>query len=223
MTSIFNMFGRSPLKYLEQHMVIVEQCVMTLGPFMDAVFADDWVKAGEARTEIAQLENQADDIKRDVRLNMPSRLFMPVSRSDVLALVGVQDSVANQAKDISGVVYGRQMVFPDAIKAQYKAFLSRCIDAVRQAEQAINELDELQEAGFSGQEVKVIERMIRELAKIEFETDELQVEIRSQLYQLEKDWPPVDMMFLYKVIEWTGMVADRAQAVGDRLQMLISR
>ena len=44
-----------------------------------------------------------------------------------------------------------------------------------------------------------------------------------ELYLLEKGLPPVDVMFLYQIIEWIGDVADRAQRVGNRLELLMAR
>ena len=35
--------------------------------------------------------------------------------------------------------------------------------------------------------------------------------------------PPVDVIFLYKIIDWIGDLANRAQTVGGRLQILIAR
>ena len=35
--------------------------------------------------------------------------------------------------------------------------------------------------------------------------------------------PPVDVMFLYKIIDRIGELADCAQKVGSRLQLLIAR
>ncbi|MEE3214540.1 MAG: DUF47 family protein, partial [Pseudomonadota bacterium] len=47
-----------------------------------------------------------------------------------------------------------------------------------------------------------------------------QIAIRRQLFVLEKDLPPVDVMFLYQIIEWIGEVSDRAERVGSRLQIM---
>jgi hypothetical protein len=33
----------------------------------------------------------------------------------------------------------------------------------------------------------------------------------------------VDVIFLYKIIEWVGEVSDRAERVGSRLQILTAR
>ena len=37
----------------------------------------------------------------------------------------------------------------------------------------------------------------------------MQIEVRRALYALEKDLPPVDVIFLYQVIEWLGDVPER--------------
>ena len=87
----------------------------------------------------------------------------------------------------------------------------------------MNELDELLETGFAGREAVLVETLIEELGNIENDTDRLQIEVRRNLFKLEKDLPPVDVMFLYQIIDWIGDVADRAQRVGNRLEQLLAR
>ena len=65
--------------------------------------------------------------------------------------------------------------------------------------------------------------MITKLDSIESDTDNLQAHIRHKIFAIENDLPPIEVMFLYKIIEWTGDVADRAQNVGSRLQLLLAR
>jgi predicted phosphate transport protein (TIGR00153 family) len=65
--------------------------------------------------------------------------------------------------------------------------------------------------------------MIEKLDSLEHEADQLEVEIRGQLFELEKELPPVDVMFLYRIIDWVGELSDRAQRVGGRLQILMAR
>ena len=120
-----------------------------------------------------RLENEADTLKRDLRLHLPNSLFMSFSRSDLLELLEVQDALANKVKDIAGMVLGRQMSFPDTMAANYIEFLKRNIDASAQANTAIHELDELFETGFSGNEIKIVESMITKLTAIEHSTDDL--------------------------------------------------
>lgn len=222
-TPFLNMFGRSPIKPLEAHMAKVHVCVKELEPFFAAVFTQNWSEVERLQRNIVLLENEADKMKRELRLHLPNSLFTSVSRSDLLELLNVQDGLANKAKDIAGLVMGRKMIFPEAVIKLFMDFLKRCIDASKQADVAIHELDELLETGFSGNEVKHVDNMITKLSRIEHETDELQIQLRQIMFNLEDQIPPVKVMFLYKIIEWTGELADDARAVGDNLQILVAR
>lgn len=222
-TPFLNMFGRSPIRPLEEHMSKVHACVKELQPFFAAVMKQNWSDSEAQQKKIVDLEHIADDLKRELRLHLPKSLFMPVSRSDLLDLLYVQDRLANKAKDIAGMVFGRRMVFPDVIAAPFMQFLSHTIDASHQANIAIQELDELLETSFSGNEIKIVDGMIAKLSTIEHETDEQQISIRQQIFKLENNFPPVDVIFLYKIIEWTGGLADCAREIGDRLQILLAR
>ncbi len=65
--------------------------------------------------------------------------------------------------------------------------------------------------------------MIRQLDSIEDDTDALQITIRKNLLAIEDDLKPVDVMFLYQIIDWVGDLADLAERVGARLEILLAR
>jgi predicted phosphate transport protein (TIGR00153 family) len=218
-----SIFGNSPVTPLQKHIDSVVDCVELLPPYFDAVYAGDWDEAARIQVRIAQLENVSDAIKNELRMNLPSSLFMPIDRRDVLEVLDLQDLIANKAKDIAGLILGRKMAIPSPLKDNYMILLTRCIDATRQAQVAINELDELVVTGFRGDEASRVKSMIQELHIIEHETDEIQVWLRAGLYAIENTLPPVDVMFLYKIIEWTGDLADAAQSTGNRLQLILAK
>ncbi len=128
-SSIAGLFGRSPIKPLQQHYDTVNECALGLGEFFAGVSSNDWAKAKAARQRIADLENQADALKKEFRLNLPKSLFLPVSRTDLLELVSVQDKVANKAKDIAGLMLGRQMTIPAPIADAMNTYLQGAIAA----------------------------------------------------------------------------------------------
>lgn len=220
---IFGMFGRSPIKPLEEHMRVVLQCARNLIPFYEAVMAQDFDAMCRERDNIASLENEADHLKQDLRLHLPKSLFLPVPRGDILQILTMQDRIANKAKDIAGLMVGRKMTVPQEIAAPLMQLITRSVDAASQAESAINELDQLLESSFRGNEVTIVENMIIELDRIEHDTDEMQIEVRQLLFSIESELPPVDVMFLYQIIMWAGDLADCAQAVGRQLQLLLAR
>jgi hypothetical protein len=217
-----NLFGQSPIRPIQEHMATSHDCAEKLIPYFKAVIASDWDKAKELQKQISKLESDADKLKKHVRLNMPKSLFMPVPRSDLLDLVTMQDKIANCAKDIAGIMLGRKMVIPEKMAPIMIDYVGEAVATSKQALKAINEMDELLETGFRGREVIVVEELIKELDRLEHKNDKLQVKVRAILFKLEKDLPPVDVMFIYKIIDWVGELADRAQKVGSRLQRLIA-
>lgn len=217
-----NIFGSSPVQPLEKHIDIAYQCAKQLHPFFTASVAGDWDKAGKAREEISRLEHEADNLKKEIRLSLPKSLFMPVPREDLLELLLVQDKIANRTKDVSGIVIGRKMQIPAEISEQFLEFVDRNIDAAKQARKSVRELDELFTAGFRGAEVDLVEGLIEELDRIETDTDDKQADLRHALFAIEKTLDPIDAVFMYKVIELTGEIADMAERVGRRLELLLS-
>lgn len=218
-----NLFGRSPIKPMQDHMAAACGAADELIPFFQAVVADDWRTAEAIQNRIAERENEADELKKTLRLHLPKSLFLPVPRTDLLELLSMQDAIANCARDIAGIMLGRKMTVPPTLHSRMQEFVQSAVDAANQALKAINELDELLETGFSGYELKVVENLIEELDSREHRADELEVEIRRELFAIERELPPVDVMFLYRVIEWVGELSNRAQRVGSRLQLLLAR
>jgi uncharacterized protein len=191
-------------------------------PFFIASYAGDWEKVAQSRERIVKSEQSADALKREIRLNLPQKLFMPVPRSDLLDLLLVQDLMANKAREISGFVVGRRIEIPEAIQSDFIAYVERNNDAAIKALDSVNELDELYETGFRGAEVAILQKLLAELDEIENDTDAMQTRIRYQLFQIEQHLPPVNVMFLYRIIELVGEIGDLAERIGHRLELLLS-
>ncbi len=217
-----NIFGSSPVFPLEKHVDIAYRCAKELRGFFAAVVKGDWDRAAEGRANIEKYEHEADDLKKEIRLNLPKSLFMPVPRQDLLELLLVQDMIANRTKDVSGIVFGRKMQIPPEISEQFLEFVDRNIDAAKQARKSVRELDELFTVGFRGAEATLVEGMIEKLDRIETETDDMQAALRSALFEIESTLDPINAVFMYQVIELTGEIADMAERVGRRLELLLS-
>lgn len=220
--NLSNLFGRSPIKPMQEHMALAVKAATELTSFFEAVTSDNWPLASEIQQRVVKFENEADEIKKQLRLHLPKSLFLPVPRTDLLELLTMQDRIPNRAKDIAGIILGRRMTIPESMKDQMNEFVRSSVAAAEQALTAINELDELLETGFSGRELTVVENMIKELDVLEEKADHLEIGVRTSLFALEAQLPPVDVMFLYNIIDWVGDIANRAHDVGGRLQLLLA-
>jgi predicted phosphate transport protein (TIGR00153 family) len=217
------LFGRSPIAPLQDHMKVSANCAEQLIEYFEAVYEEDWDKAKAVYDAIGQLEQKADEMKREIRINLPKSLFLPMSRSDLLELLHNQDRIPNRAKDIAGLILGRQMSMPEPIRKVLTEYLKVSVSATTSALKALEELDELVESGFSGREMDLIEHLVDSLGDVEHQSDIKQIEVRSKLMSAEGDLDPIDVMFLYRIIEWIGDLADDSQTVGNRMLYLIAR
>lgn len=222
-SSITSMFAGSPIQPLQKHMDKCCECIAELPKFFRAVAERDFARAEEIQNRISDLEVEADELKQELRMNLPNTLFMPMPREQILDLVRQQDKIANTAKDIAGIMTGRKAEIPEPIAEFFITFVERANEAAIQAQTAINELDELLETGFRGGQITRVNNMISDLDDIEHDTDVIERQLRHALFTIEKDYHPLDMMFLYRVIDWIGKLADVSQRVGARLQLLMAR
>ena len=220
---IGSLFGKSPFKPIQSHMGIVTQCVAEVPGLFQALIDGDQEGLEKAKDAIFAKEQEADDLKNQLRNQLPKSLFMPVDRRDLLDVLAMQDSIADTAQDIAGLLMERNMEVLEEMKEPLMKLVGRCVDTCDSAAKVIQELDELVEMGFKGKEAERVEELVEELNKIEDETDELGMALAKSLFANEEKLGPVSVIFWYQLIQWIGDLADYAEKVGDRLRLLIAR
>ena len=223
MSPFMQLFGQSPFKPLQEHMRIVVQCANEVPGLFEAVHAEDKDKVEELRNKIYALENQADAIKNELRTHLPKSMFMPVDRRDLLEILDIQDSIADTAQDIAGMMVVRGMQLPEAIHDPILVLTRRCVDACNQLAMIMEKMDELVETGFRGPEADKVMYMIDELNKIESDTDVLAITVMRQLFQHEDEIGAVSTIMWDRVIHWIGDLANFAERAGNRHRLLLAR
>ncbi|MBW2233451.1 MAG: TIGR00153 family protein [Deltaproteobacteria bacterium] len=222
MSLIGNLFGRSPVRPMQEHMKAAVACVRVVQPLVEAMVAGDHAAVAERRAEIDHLEHEADAIKNDIRSHMPRRFMMAMERRDMLEILDCQDSIADTAQDIAELADLRGMQVPPPMADPLLVLVRSVIAACEQGQRVINELDELVETGFGAREVGRVEEMIGELNRIESETDEHAHAVLRVLFSLEAELG-VGTYFWYRLVIWTADLADYAERVGNRLRLLIAQ
>lgn len=220
---VANIFGNSPVGPLERQIDTAYQCAKRLRPLVKAAVDGDWDAALECREDIGRLEREANEQMIAIRKRLPRSLFLAVPREDLLALLMVQDRIANRANSAADIILSRQLTIPEEIGESFLEFVDRNIEAAKLARKSVRELDELITTGFRGAEARLVESMVDELDGIHTESERHQSELRAGLFGIEDRLQPVDVMFLYKVIELTGDIASMAERVGRRLEVLLAR
>ena len=222
-TTLSRLFGKSHFEAMQEHMLVVLECAREVKPLIEALAKGDEARVNAAKDRIFEREAEADRIKNELRLHLPKSLFMPVDRRDLLEVLHLQDTIANTAQDIAGLLIERRMSIPEFMREPPLALTARCIDTCEHSAAVIGELDELPAMGFRGREVEKVDAMLNELNDIEDETDELGMTLSRALFEHEDDMKPVSVMMWYQIIEWVGDLADYAEKVGDHLRLLIAK
>jgi len=221
MSLIQNLFARSPIRPMQQHMEAAVNCAKLVLPLVEAMAVGDLEAVRRHRVEIARKEHEADSIKHELRSHLPKRLFMAIERRDMLEILDAQDSIADVAQDIAEMADMRSMIPPDALAAPLLELTRSVISTCEHAQTVINQLDELVETGFGPNESARVDVMIAELNDLESETDRLAEAAQRSLFEME-DELGVGTYFWYRIICWIGDMADYAEKVGNRLRLLIA-
>jgi len=204
-------------------MAKAQSCIALLGDDLEASYSKEWQKAEEIKQAIHKTENEADTLKREKRTHLPRSLWLPVARNDLLEMLQIQDRLANRARDIAGLMLGRKIEIPEELVEGVRDYYHKNLNTSAQALKAIDELDELLETGFRGKEATLVEELVVELDELEHQSDVSQINLRAMLFQMEDSLPPVHVIFLYKIIDRLGELADISQKVGSRLLLLIAK
>ncbi|MBF0469945.1 MAG: TIGR00153 family protein [Gammaproteobacteria bacterium] len=220
---IASLLGNSPFKPMQLHMRAVKECTSHVPELFAALIANDDARLKQAQEAIFSKEHEADEIKNNLRAHLPKGLFMPVDRRDLLTLLDSQDSIANTAQDIAGLLMQRKMEVPEEMKDALVEFVQRCVDSSDHAASVIEELDELVEMGFRGREAARVDEMIDSLIAVENETDQMGINLCQILFKHEDEMKPVSVIFWYQLLHEIGALADHAEKVGNRLRLLIAR
>ena len=218
--AISDVISNSPLALLERHAGVCLDCVERLPLYFAEAQANRWGRASDVREEICRFEGLADELKQDVRSNLPRGLWMSVSRADLLELVRVQDKMANGVKEVSGISLGRQLAFPAAMTSEVADFIDVVVQVSRVVVKIIGATRELSRSAFGTRQTNVILDFVSQVEADERRSDEMQAALRARLREYEAELSAVDAIFLYQLLAAIGDIADNAEKVAHRAQII---
>jgi predicted phosphate transport protein (TIGR00153 family) len=221
--SIFNLFAKSPFGPTQAHMKKSVACARQLRPLFEAVCAEDDDEIQRVTDLIDQLEDETDQIKNEIRNSLPKSLFLPVDRRDLLELIHMQDSIADSVQEVAGMLSLKKLRLPEDLKPAVMNLVDDILSTCDMAAAISAEMDELAEASFGGLEADKVLEMIEQLDDTETKSDMIGRRLVRQLFAVEDQMKPVDVMLWYQIFLTAGQVANYAERMGNRLRLLIAR
>jgi len=217
----FKMFMTSPFEGLQEHAEKVKECAWAFQQAMECYFADKCKTFEEFRQEVAQIESQADAIKRRIRGHIPKRTMMPISNFLVFRYLREQDQVLDAMEDsLDWISYRDESRIPQELEEDFAFLVDAVIGTIEQLSGLVVEA-RLYFKKFSEKQRVVVKNIIHTLRRQEHEADKFEDIIKKKVFNMEAD--AVTIFHLVRLAETIGSIADHAQNAGDMMRAMISR
>ena len=221
MLNLSTLFGKSPFAPLQNHMSKVNICVSELYSLLKAIESQNMDEIKEIVAKISKLEHDADLIKNEIRTHLPKGMFLPITKSDLLEILALQDAFANRAEDIAVIATFKPLSnYPD-LKEDFEFFYKENIEAFSLAKDVINEFDNLIESSFGGIEAEKVKIMITELAYKEHELDNLQYALEKKLFDLSEKMHYSLFHAWLTLIREVGKLSNLGEKLGNHIRMIL--
>lgn len=217
---ISSLFLESPFINLQKHADKVKECAHLFREAAVCHISEDCQEFDILTEKVAQLENQADDIKRNLRNHLPRGILMPVDKFQFLWYLREQDKVLDEVEESLFWLSFR----PRSIPTEMSEDILRLIDAVIPPIEMLSELVTLANKYFRSRSKATRDEMkalIRKIRKYEGKADDIERELKFKFFSVLKD--PLAVFHLVRLAEIVGEIADHAQNASDRMRAMIAR
>ncbi|AFG34936.1 phosphate transport regulator related to PhoU [Fervidobacterium pennivorans DSM 9078] len=210
---------RSPLELLSEHSKL---CVKAANLMYTAIekYLNN-IQVNELSKEIDGLEDNADQLKLQLRDIYSKLKWTYFNKSDFLDILHNVDSIIDLTDDVVKVLTINQV---DPVPEDIKAPILELADAVRKSVEhmdiTIQELKNVVESGFAPKEIEKEAKEIETVEADERSSDKLGLELGKRLFAKKNEMNPVDIMFLNNVVILLMRIEDRAKNVVERIRMI---
>jgi uncharacterized protein len=223
MRTIFELFGKSPFEPLAKHGQMVDDVIQEVRPLVEAFLAQNWSETKEVADRISRMEHRADELKAEIRDHLPRSIFLPVDRGDLLRLLKAQDAMADAVEDLAVLITMRKTPVPKGLDAHVRALMEQVLVAAKTWYTISKLLPQLQEAAFTGPEVKKVLDLIDALGEQEWRSDQLGTQLGRESVLLEEELGATSLMFLMRIGQKLGDVPNHAETAGDMVRLMLAK
>ena len=221
MRAIVQLFSKSPFGPLQEHLKKVGDCVELVKPLFQALLDNDDESLRSTAKQISKLEHSADEIKNEIRDNLPRNIFMPVNRSDFLNLLSQQDSIADTVEDIAFLLTVRKTNCPESWRDSLLSYVHKCVNVFNETSEIYESLDSLVQSGMPGSEASAVLKKINDIGLKEWEVDKTQFEMLSNMFSMEDEMKPADLFWWSKIFKELGDIGNYSEKSVNSIRMMI--
>ena len=219
--SFFSLFFESPLIKLKNHADKVKECAWMFKRAVNCYVEQDCEEFDQLTEEVAKLESQADEVKRNLRNHLPRGIFMPMDKFVLLDCLREQDHVLD---DVEEALYWLSFKPMAGIPEELVGDFLHLIDAVIPALEKLPEMSEQAIVYFKNsteENRNKLKSIVRDVYQAEKESDHLEHELKKNAFAVLED--PVEIYHIVRLVEIIGDICDHAQNASDRMRTMIAR
>jgi predicted phosphate transport protein (TIGR00153 family) len=219
--SFFSLFYDSPFIKLRKHAEKVKECAWMFKRAVACYVEQDCEAFDQLTEDVAMLESQADELKRNLRNHLPRGIFMPMDKFVFLDCLREQDHVLD---DVEQALYWLSFKPMGGIPEELVEDFLDLIDAVIPAIEKIPDMSEQAIVYFKSSTEgnrKKLKSIIRAIYQAEKEADHLEHELKKKAFAMLED--PVEIYHIVRLVEIVGDICDHAQNTSDRMRTMIAR
>jgi predicted phosphate transport protein (TIGR00153 family) len=213
----------SPYKVLQEHFKKVCRAVRKLDKMVKLYLDGDFTEAASVSVEISRLEHEADELKRHLRATLPRKIFMPISKEDLLAILASNERIVDTCQDVAQILDMRETKIPEELHPLLERFLGHIIDAVDSLRDMMNHLERLLESTFAKVETHEIITLGHSVHEHEYKADSVNKELSRAIYALEGKESPMALVHLMRFTDVLDSVADHAENAALRMVLVVSK
>jgi len=206
-------FGKKELRIIQlfqDHMVAVENTVKSLIDFLKNLENGD-IDRESFVEKIRKNESDADDKRRKMETEMYLGAFLPNFRGDLLGIAESIDVVANKAESTADLIELQNIHIPEE-------FIPRLIELAEKSLETYLSVKQAASSIFN--DMDVANDHINKTEQLEHESDQLEKALVKTLFRKE-EIELAHKIQLEKLIKKLADIADQAENVSDRLQIVI--
>jgi predicted phosphate transport protein (TIGR00153 family) len=215
-----SLFYRSPFEELQKHAAKVKECARLLRDATICHLCHEYKHFDLLTEQVARLESEADDVKRNIRNHLPKGIIMPVDKFAFFDYLREQDKVLDEVEEALFWLSFRPRGIPDEVAND----IEHLVDVVVPPIEELFDLVALARDYFrskSQEQRNKMKSLIRNIRQHEREADLLERELKFKVFRTIKD--PMVLFHLIRLVEILGEIPDHAQNASDRMRAMIAR
>ncbi|WP_456446773.1 DUF47 domain-containing protein [Deinococcota bacterium DY0809b] len=174
--------------------------------YLDRGVSDEF---DELVRRVTEVEEEADDLRREIETQMTTHTLIPELREDVLSLIEQVDEVTNHYE---AAVYSFYIQRP-VIAAAYRPDFA---ELARMVQQTAEEMVTAARAFF--RDLSAVRDHVKKVQFYESEADKITTRVGRQIF--ESDLDLAHKMHLTSFLDRLDSIADTAEDIGDKLSIL---